>query len=132
MCARFADNYGSNRLSHQTWDQGAETILDIKRCQPSGAIDQAIGQVRLVSLIYGRGTRVPRRATQVDPQNLVSRFTFAVPMRDVYLVGYTPHAWDPRSLQSMLNRPLYFFCYKLMTIIIIIKRCHCIRALLYH
>ena len=32
---------------------------------PSGAIDQAICQVRLVSLIYGRGTR---GAPQVDPQ----------------------------------------------------------------
>ena len=27
-----------------------------------------------------------------------SYFAFAVPMREVYCAGYTPHAWDPRSL----------------------------------
>ena len=35
-----------------------------------------------------------------------SCFTLAVPQ--VYCVGYTPRAWDPRLLQSMLNGPLYF------------------------
>ena len=37
-----------------------------------------------------------------------SCFTPAVPMLEVSCVGYTPRAWDPRSLQSMLNGPLYF------------------------
>ena len=37
-----------------------------------------------------------------------SCFTFAVPMRLVSCVGYTPHAWDPRSLLSMLIGLLYF------------------------
>ena len=27
-----------------------------------------------------------------------SRFTFAVLMREVYCVRYTPRAWDPRTL----------------------------------
>ena len=36
-----------------------------------------------------------------------SCFTLAVPMRGVSCVGYTPITWDPRSLQSMLNGPLY-------------------------
>ena len=35
-------------------------------------------------------------------------FTLAVSMREVSFVVYTPRAWDPRSLQSMLNSPLYF------------------------
>ena len=30
------------------------------------------------------------------------------PMREVYCVGYTPCAWDPRSLQSILDVPLVF------------------------
>ena len=34
-----------------------------------------------------------------------SSFTLAVPMRRVSSVGYTPRAWDPRSLQSLLNVP---------------------------
>ena len=25
-------------------------------------------------------------------------FALAIPMREVYCVGYTPRAWDPRSL----------------------------------
>ena len=37
-----------------------------------------------------------------------SSFILAVSMREVYCVGYTPHAWDPRSLQSILDVPLYF------------------------
>ena len=37
-----------------------------------------------------------------------SCFTLAVPMREVYCVEYTPCAWDPRSLQSILDVPLYF------------------------
>ena len=28
-------------------------------------------------------------------------------MREIYCVGYTPRAWDPRFLWSMLNGPLY-------------------------
>ena len=36
-----------------------------------------------------------------------SSFTLAVSMREVNCAGYTP-AWDPRSLQSMLNGLLYF------------------------
>ena len=40
--------------------------------------------------------------------NSSSCFTLAVPMREVSCVGYTPRAWDPRSLQSMLNGPAYF------------------------
>ena len=36
-----------------------------------------------------------------------SYFSFAVPMREVSCMGYTPRAWDPRSVQSMLNNPLY-------------------------
>ena len=31
-----------------------------------------------------------------------------VPMREVYCVGYTPRAWGPRSLLTMLNGPFYF------------------------
>ena len=37
-----------------------------------------------------------------------SCFTLAVPMREVYCVGYTPRAWDPRSLQPVLDGPLFF------------------------
>ena len=37
-----------------------------------------------------------------------SSFVLAVPMREVYCVGYTFRAWHPRSLQSILNGPLYF------------------------
>ena len=37
-----------------------------------------------------------------------SCFTLAVTMREVYCVGYTPRAWDPRTLQSILDGPLYF------------------------
>ena len=37
-----------------------------------------------------------------------SYFTLAVPMREVYCVGYAPRAWDPRSLLSILDGPLYF------------------------
>ena len=36
-----------------------------------------------------------------------SCFTLAVPMCKTYCVAYTPRAWDPRSLLSMLNDPLY-------------------------
>ena len=35
-------------------------------------------------------------------------FTLAVPICEVYCVGYAPRAWDPRSLQSILDVPLYF------------------------
>ena len=35
-------------------------------------------------------------------------FALAVSMREVYCVEYTPRAWDPRSLQSILDVPLYF------------------------
>ena len=37
-----------------------------------------------------------------------SYFTLAVPMHEVPCVGYTPHAWDPRSLQSIRNGLMYF------------------------
>ena len=37
-----------------------------------------------------------------------SHFTLAVPMSEVSCVEYTLRAWDPRSLQSMLNGVLYF------------------------
>ena len=37
-----------------------------------------------------------------------SYFTLAVSIRKVSCVGYTPRAWDPRSLYSMLNGFLYF------------------------
>ena len=42
-----------------------------------------------------------------------SSVTLAVHMRKVYCLGYTPRAWDPRSLQSILNVPLVFLarCY---------------------
>ena len=71
----------------------------------------------LVCLIYGKGTRVPLFGTfppysahvpsfHISYYSLTitlvsaptSCFTFAVPMRDVYCVGYTPLARDPRSL----------------------------------
>ena len=32
-----------------------------------------------------------------------SSFILAVPMREVYCVRYIPRAWDPRSLQSILD-----------------------------
>ena len=35
-------------------------------------------------------------------------FTFAVPIRQISCVGYTPRALDPRPLQSMLDNLLYF------------------------
>ena len=35
-------------------------------------------------------------------------FALAVSMREVYCVGYTPRGWDPCSLQSILDVPLYF------------------------
>ena len=66
------------------------------------------------------GTRVPRGAhlpsfhiSYYSPAiTLVSAssscFILAVSMCEVYCVGYTPRAWDPHSLQSMLNCPLYF------------------------
>ena len=38
-----------------------------------------------------------------------SCFILAVSMFEVYCMGYTPRACNPRSLQSMLNGPLYFF-----------------------
>ena len=87
---------------------------------------------QLVSLIYGRGARVPRGAPQVDPQcqlglvcdfsppcpcssllyfillfnyyfcvHLFLFFTFAVPMCEVYCVGYTPRAWDLRPFPKV-------------------------------
>ena len=31
----------------------------------------------------------------------------AVPMHKVFCADYAPRAWDPRSLQFMLNGPLY-------------------------
>ena len=40
-----------------------------------------------------------------------SSFTLAVPMREVYcvrLLRYTPRAWDPHSLQSILNSPFIY------------------------
>ena len=37
-----------------------------------------------------------------------SCFTLAVPMREVYFVSYTLRAWDSRSLQLILDVPLYF------------------------
>ena len=37
-----------------------------------------------------------------------SCFTLAIPIREVYCVGYTPRAWDPLYLQSILDGPLYF------------------------
>ena len=36
-----------------------------------------------------------------------SCFTFAVSMREVYCVGCTPRAWDPRSLQSILDHSMH-------------------------
>ena len=102
--------------------------------RPSRAIDQAIGQ--LVSLIYGRGTRVPRELNnqilsaskvlfgtfpprahviffQISYYSCIilvfassSCFTLAVPMREVYCVG--PCTWNPRSSQFILNGPFYF------------------------
>ena len=41
-----------------------------------------------------------------------SCFTLAVPLREVSCLGYTPRAWDTRSLQSMLNGPLYFSLWR--------------------
>ena len=40
---------------------------------------------------------------------LTSSFTLTVPMREVSCVEYSPRAWDPRSLQSILDVPLYFW-----------------------
>ena len=37
-----------------------------------------------------------------------SCFTLTLPRLEVFCVGYTPSAWDPRSLQSVLNNQLYF------------------------
>ena len=37
-----------------------------------------------------------------------SYLTLTVLMREVSCVGYTPRAWNPRSLWSMLDGPLYF------------------------
>ena len=91
----------------------------------------------LVSLIYGRGTRpsgssldrsfalvrpcysahVPSFHISYYPLIIIlvsahiSSFTFAVSMREVYCVVYTPRAWDPRSLQSILNIPLVFYVF---------------------
>ena len=80
---------------------------------------------QLVGLIYGRVTRGALQLGLVWDFLLLARFPFfqiswntlllllclllppAVPMRKVYCVGYTPRAWDPRSLQSMLNDYLY-------------------------
>ena len=36
-----------------------------------------------------------------------SFFSLAVPMHEVYCVGYSPRAWAPRSLQSMLDDSFY-------------------------
>ena len=36
-----------------------------------------------------------------------SYFTLAVSMREVSCLGYTPRAWDLRSLQSILDGLLY-------------------------
>ena len=41
-------------------------------------------------------------------------------MREVFCVEYTPHARDPRSLQSILDVPLYFRRVVIIIIIIII------------
>ena len=35
-------------------------------------------------------------------------FAFAVPMRGVSCVGDAPRTWNPRSLQSIPDVPLYF------------------------
>ena len=103
--------------------------------QPSGAIDQAIGQVRLVSLIIWQGElyrqiisvsqalfgtfplRIQVPFFHISYYSLTiilvsapsSCFTLAVPMREVYCVRYTPRAWDPRSLYSLYQMlPLFF------------------------
>ena len=36
-----------------------------------------------------------------------SYFFLAIPMREVSCMGYIPRAWDPRSLQCILDCPLY-------------------------
>ena len=107
---------------------------------------------QLVSLICGWETRVSWGAQQVDPQRqlgLVWAFSFSYPRSFLpdfilllhysgvyflalfscarYLVWDTPRAWNLRSLQSMLNGPLYLglfgscVSFKLMTIYIIIR-----------
>ena len=47
-----------------------------------------------------------------------------VSMREVYCVGYTTRAWNPRSLQSILDVPLcsVFAAIKDLNIIIIILK----------
>ena len=38
-----------------------------------------------------------------------SFITLAIPMREVFCVGYTPRAWDPRYLQAILDGPFRVF-----------------------
>ena len=49
--------------------------------------------------LYSRKNSIARRQCVRWKAVLVQRnkFTLAVPMRDVYCVGCTPRAWDPRS-----------------------------------
>ena len=57
-----------------------------------------------------------------------SYFTLALPIREIYCVEYTPRAWDARSLQSILNGPLYFEGEKAE----LPKRCYIDRPLVDH
>ena len=59
----------------------------------------------LVGPCLGLSSFVPTFLFQIPSP---SYFTLTVSMREVYRVGYTPRAWDPRSLQSIPDGSLYF------------------------
>ena len=108
-----------------------------------GAIAQAAGQVAYFSIIYCTESRVLRGTLKFEPKcqswlclrlsssypcpfikyllprfcyyfgDFSSCFSLAAPMHEVSCVGYTPRAWDPCSLQSILDYLLYFKVIKL-------------------
>ena len=55
-----------------------------------------------------QSVRTITTTTTTTTTTTYSLFIYAVPMREVSCVRYTPCTWDPSSLQAILDGPLYY------------------------